>query len=53
MYTNNWKNGIKLTILQKDITRDGGQKTTTEVIVYENIPAYIMQVKESKFSREL
>lgn len=53
MYTNNWNNGIKVTILQKDITMDGGEKTTNEVIVYENIPAYILQVKDSKFSREL
>lgn len=53
MYTNNWKNWIKLTIKEKQITRDWWEKTTTETLVYENIPAYIIDDRSMKFSREL
>jgi len=53
MYTNNWKNGLRLTVKEKQVTRDGGEKSVNEVVVHENIPAYILKVNGSTFSREL
>lgn len=53
MYTNNWKNGYTLTVKEKQVTRDGGEKSVNEVIIHENIPAYVLKVNGSTFSREL
>lgn len=44
MYTDNWKNGVTLTVKERQTTRDGGEKTVTEVAVHENIPAYIIKM---------
>lgn len=44
MYTDNWKNGVTLTVKERQTTRDGGEKTVTEVAVHESIPAYIIKM---------
>ena len=53
MYTDNWKNGVTLTVKERQTTRDGGEKTVTEVAVHENIPAYIIKMDWKTFSKEL
>jgi len=52
MYTNNWKNGLRLTVKEKQVTRDGGEKSVNEVVVHENIPAYILKVNGSTKSKD-
>lgn len=53
MYTNNWKNWLSLTVKERQVTRDGGEKSVNEVVVHENIPAYILKVNGSPFSADL
>lgn len=53
MYTNNWKNWITLTVKEKQTTRDGGEKTVSEVIIHQDIPAYIIKMDGKVFSQEL